>query len=220
MNRVQIKICGLTQPEEARACAEAGADAIGLVFYPPSPRFVTLEQATLIRKAIPQGVPAVGVFVDLPVEDMIYTARQVGLQTIQLHGNETSRTIWILKNEGFRVIKVLRTTGQRLLDEAAEYSEADGFLVEASRGSLPGGNGATWQWSEAKMLAPQRPFILAGGLNASNIAEAIQQSGASAVDVSSGVELTPGFKNISLIQSLVQTVHTIAPTNPIGVVFP
>jgi phosphoribosylanthranilate isomerase len=215
---VQVKICGLTQVDEARACAEAGADAIGLIFYPPSPRFVSIEQASMIVKALPNHVTSVGVFVDLPVESMIYTARTVGFKTIQLHGNETPFTIRILKNEGFQVIKAVRSSGAQLLLDANEFNYADHLLVEASRGELPGGNGAAWNWSEAGVLAP-RSFLLAGGLNADNVAQAIIDSKASAVDISSGAESAPGRKDISKVKSIISNVRSIAPEFSTGVVF-
>jgi len=162
----------------------------------------------------------VGVFVDLPVENIILTAREVGFHTIQLHGNETSRTIWILKNAGFRVIKVLRSVGEHLLFESAEYALADAILVEASKGELPGGNGASWNWSEAQKLSTVRPFILAGGLNTSNITDALQQSGASAIDLSSGVEVSPGRKNIHSVQTILKAAHDFVPAPSTGVIFP
>lgn len=216
---LQVKICGLTRVDEACACADAGADAIGLVFYPPSPRFVNLDQARIIRAALPQHVVPVGVFVDLPVENIILTAREVGLKTVQLHGNETAFTIRILKSEGLTVIKALRASGEALLMEAGEYAHADQFLVEASRGDLPGGNGAAWNWSEAQILAPRRPFMLAGGLNADNLSDAILQSHASAIDLSSGAESSPGRKDIEKVKTIISKVRNIAPEFPTGAIF-
>lgn len=216
---IQVKICGLTRADEAFACAEAGADAIGLVFYPPSPRFVNLEQATNIRKALPTHVIPVGVFVDLPVENMILIASEVGFNTIQLHGNETPFTIRILKNEGFQVIKAVRSSGVDLLRDKEEFAYADHLLVEASRGDLPGGNGAAWNWAEASILSPHRPFLLAGGLNAENLTKAITESKASAVDLSSGAESTPGRKDISKVITILSTVRSIVPDFPTGAVF-
>lgn len=215
---IQVKICGLTQADEACACAEAGADAIGLIFYPPSPRFVSIEQASVIAQSLPKHVISVGVFVDLPVESMIYTAKTVGFKTIQLHGNETPFTIRILKNEGFQVIKAVRSSGEQLLLDANEFNYADHLLIEASRGELPGGNGAAWNWSEAAVLAPQS-FLLAGGLNADNVTQAVTDSKASAVDISSGAESSPGRKDISKVKSIISNVRNIAPKFPTGVVF-
>lgn len=217
---IQVKICGLTRVDEACACADAGADAIGLVFYPPSPRFVNLEQAQIIRSALPPHIVPVGVFVDLPVENMILTAREVGFRTIQLHGNETPFTIRILKNEGFQVIKAVRSSGSELLLDADEFAYADHLLIEASRGILPGGNGTAWNWSEASILSPRHSFLLAGGLNADNISRAILESKASGVDLSSGAESSPGRKDIEKVKVIISTVRNLAHDFPTGAIFP
>jgi len=217
---IQIKICGLTNVEEAIACAEAGASAIGFIFYPPSPRFVNLGDARIIREALPSSVTPVGVFVDLPVEEVILTARKVGLKTVQLHGNESIFAVRVLQQEGLRVIKVLRSSGRQLLLEAEEYSLADCLLVEAGHGALPGGNGSTWLWSEAKPLAERMPYILAGGLTAKNISDALRDSGASAVDVSSGAECSPGRKDIQKVKDIISKVRDFTPTTKTGVIFP
>jgi len=217
---VQIKICGLTNVAQAYAVAEAGADAIGLVFFPLSPRNVTLDQAKEIRDALPAHVTPVGVFVDMPLEEMIITARHVGLNVLQLHGNETGFTIQVLKSAGFRVIKSLRSSGRQLLLDAMEFELADSLLTEASQGILPGGNGEPWNWSEARKLADIRPYILAGGLNASNIVDALEQSGASAVDLSSAAESSPGQKDLEKVKAIIAAVRSYVPTTPIGVVFP
>jgi phosphoribosylanthranilate isomerase len=216
----QIKICGFTRADQALACAQAGADAIGLVFYPLSPRFVSLETAKEICTVLPANVASVGVFVDEPVESMIKIARMVGLRSIQLHGNESSFTVHILKSAGFHVIKVLRFQGPQLLMEAAEYALADSLLVEASKGQLPGGNGAVWQWSGAQPLAHKRPIIVAGGLHAENVAQALAESEASGVDLSSGAESGHGHKDIIKIKAIISAVRAFTPVSPIGEVFP
>jgi len=217
---IQVKICGLTTPEEAAACANAGAHAIGMVFYPPSPRHVEVDHARRIRDAIPAGVKTVGVFVDHPVEDIILTARKVGLDMIQLHGNETVFTIRVLEAEGLATIKVLRSTGLSLMTEATEYNIARSVLVEASKGALPGGNGASWKWSEAMGLGDKRPFILAGGINLFNLQQALNESHASAIDLSSSVELSPGRKDIGAVQAVIERARNFVPSYPTGICFP
>ena len=155
-----------------------------------------------------------------PLETMIVAAQSVGFQTLQLHGEESPLVIQALVNVGFRVIKALKTQGQELLEEALIYQQAHGFIVEGSKGSLPGGNGLTWDWSGAMPLAEKRPFILAGGLNADNIALALQQSGASAIDLSSGAESSPGRKDIEKVRAIIAAARSIEVADPFtGAIF-
>lgn len=216
---IQVKICGLTNPDEAKACVEAGADAIGLIFFPLSPRHVEISQAQEIRKVVPAHVKLVGVFVDQSVESVIATVRQVGIDIVQLHGNESVMLIRILEESGIPTIKVLRTTGMSLLTEATEYNVARSILVEAGKGPLPGGNGVTWNWSEAKALADNRPYILAGGLKLENLSQALAESHASAVDLSSSVEHSPGQKNIEAVKAVIAEVKNFKPTYKTGKCF-
>jgi phosphoribosylanthranilate isomerase len=139
---------------------------------------------------------------------------------VQLHGNESVFMIRVLQKADLRVIKVLRSSGRQLLLEAEEYSLADAFLVEAGRGTLPGGNGSKWNWFEAQPLAERMPYILAGGLTAENISMALRESGASAVDLSSGAESSPGCKDIEKVKQIISTVRAFTPTTKTGVLFP
>lgn len=190
-----LKICGITNRETARFCSEAGVGALGAVFFRKSPRAVTPEAAHTMFEGLPKEVARVGVFVDMPVPELIATARQAGLDTVQFHGSEPMDDILAVQRAGFRVIKVLKVTGEKLLKAAEALPGTVGILVECGKGALPGGNGAAWSWAEAAPLAAVRPFALAGGLTPENIAEAAQLSRASAWDLSSGVETEPGKKN-------------------------
>lgn len=217
--RIQVKVCGLTDPAQARACADAGADAIGLVFYPRSPRHLELAQARTVRQAVPPGVAVVGVFVDASETELLETVRQVGLDAVQLHGRETPELVARLGTAGIRTIKVLRTAGQ-LAEEASRYPSAPAFLVECASGTLPGGNGTSWDWSGARRLSGEsRPFALAGGLAPANIAAAIAAAQPSAVDVSSGVETAPGVKDLDKVRNFLEEVRRIAPAWPTSRVF-
>lgn len=190
--KAPLKICGLTDPADARFCAEAGAAALGAVFFPPSPRNVSPERAAEVFADVPADVVRVGVFVDAPAAEMIRAARAAGLGVAQLHGAEPPETAAELLEAGLGVLKVLR--GGDLAAEAARYPAGTRFLVECGRGTLPGGNGAAWDWSAARVLAP-RPFALAGGLAPGNIASAAAASGAAFFDLSSSVESAPGRKD-------------------------
>ena len=218
---VQIKICGLTDPAQARACAEAGVDAIGLVFYPSSPRYVTPGQAREIVAALPAGVTAVGVFVDDFVTHMLDVAKTAGLTCVQLHGREPQEVEDALRGEGLRVIKALRSRGgPALTREAAQHSAVDAWLVEGSRGILPGGNGLGWDWSGAGILqGAGRPFAVAGGLTPENVGGALRGARAAAVDLSSGVEARPGVKDLSLVVAAVDAVRAVNADWPVAPVF-
>ncbi|MDR2849397.1 MAG: phosphoribosylanthranilate isomerase [Verrucomicrobiota bacterium] len=206
-----LKICGITSPDTARFCAEAGAGALGVVFFDKSPRRVTPRQARAIFDGLPERIARVGVFVNRPRAECIRMAREAGLDTVQLHGDESADDIAAAQDAGFRVIKVLRAAGEKLLETAERVSETAGILIECGTGTLPGGNGAAWDWAAAAPLAAVRPFGVAGGLNARNIAQAARLSGAAAWDVSSGVETAPGVKDPAAIAELARCVCAWAP---------
>ncbi|HRR32911.1 MAG TPA: phosphoribosylanthranilate isomerase [Kiritimatiellia bacterium] len=200
----------MTEPETARFCVAAGVGALGAVFYANSPRCVTPEQARALFEGLPAHIARVGVFVNCTPDDMLATARIAGLTTLQLHGQETRADIEAGLAYGYRVIKVLTATGDRLLKTASSLPSEAGILVECGTGSLPGGNGAVWNWADAAPLAALRPFALAGGLDADNIVNALRLSGAVAYDVSSGVEIRPGVKSHALIRTLTHALRAHA----------
>ena len=201
--RAPVKICGLTDPGDAAFCAEAGAAALGAVFYPPSPRNVSPERAAEVFVGIPADVHRVGVFVDADAGTILRTARVAGLTAAQLHGSEPPELAAELAAEGLAVVKVLR--GGDLLAAARRYPDGTRFLVECGRGVLPGGNGAAWDWSKARVLLP-RAFGIAGGLSPANIAEAAAASGAAFFDLSSAVESSPGRKDPEKVRAFLAAV--------------
>jgi phosphoribosylanthranilate isomerase len=201
----EIKICGLTRTDEAVACAEAGANAIGLVFYPPSPRHLTSEQAREISLALPVQTARVGVFVNSTVSCILQVIDDCRLTDVQLHGQETPEEVIALCNRGVRVIKALFIQKSPFVCEAAEYPAA-AFLVECGKGRLPGGNALIWNWREVKSFGLSYPLILAGGLSPGTIAQAVSEADPDAVDVSSGVESGPGRKDIRKVRALIQAL--------------
>jgi len=203
---VQIKICGLTDPDQARACARLGADAVGLIFYPPSARHIKKDQARRITAGLPAGTVAVGVFVDISFDEIMHTVDCCGLAAVQLHGRETPQLAADLKKAGLQVIKALFTDRQPGFAAAADY-DADAFLVECGHGPLPGGNAMAWDWSAAAPLARRVPLVLAGGLTPENIAAAIAAARPHAVDVSSGVEARPGVKDLNRVRTLIEAIR-------------
>ena len=204
--RAPLKICGLTDPADAGLCAEAGAAALGAVFFPPSPRNVSPERAAEVFADVPPDVARVGVFVDATAAEILRAARVAGLGVAQLHGAEPPALAAELLAAGLRVLKVLR--GGDLAAEAEAYPADTRFLVECGRGALPGGNGAAWDWSAARALSPL-PFALAGGLGPDNLAAAASASGAVFLDLSSSVESAPGRKDRAKVLAAVAAARAI-----------
>ena len=202
MNRLQVKICGVTNVEDARACADLGADMIGLNFYPQSLRYIRPRHARKIIEAIPRGVRAVGVFVDPTASEVRSIAKSVGLEYVQLHGNVPPETCRELASE-FRVIRAFSTDGQFKPEDVRSFPECD-VIVDAHHAELRGGTGLTCDWSLARAtFLFARFLILSGGLNAQNVGHAITTVGPHAVDVCTGVETAPGVKDHRAIEEFI-----------------
>jgi len=204
---IQVKICGITREEDASACVSLGVDAIGLVFYPPSSRHVSREQARCITKLIPGHILTVGVFVDESAETVKTIVEYCGLRAVQLHGVESPSTAEAIKKMNVKVIKAIFMNGTPEPSEMVNYN-VDAFLLEAPQGPIPGGTGMRWDWSLVKNLSRSYPVILAGGLNPENVTEAINASLTDAVDVSSGVESAPGIKDIDKVSRFIKSVKS------------
>ena len=213
-DRPQVKICGLTRPEEAVACARMGADAIGLVFFPKSPRHLSPRQARDICRQLPPDVTPVAVCVDMPSADILRLAATCGFSTVQLHGLETPQKVVHLSQAGLQVIKALFAKRRPGFDQAPNYLAATALLVECGQGTLPGGNAEVWDWQLSRKLFEQRPVILAGGLDPGNIRAALQHGGPDAVDVSSGVEASPGRKDLDKVKAFIDVVKGRAGRRP------
>ncbi len=192
--RVALKVCGLTTPEDAVAAAEAGADAIGLVFFARSPRAVTLERAQHVARALPAGVLRVGVFVDAPRAELLRLADAVPLDVLQLHGHEPLADLSGLPRPVWKALGVQRGFD---LEQARRYAErAAALLLDAGGQALPGGSGVAFDWSLARPArALTQRLVLAGGLTPDNVGAAIAALQPDVVDVSSGVESAPGRKD-------------------------
>ncbi len=202
MNRLQVKICGVTNVEDARACADLGADMIGLNFYPQSARYIRPQHARKIIEVIPRGVRAVGVFVDPTASEVRSIAKSVGLEYVQLHGNVAPEMCRELASE-FRVIRAFSTDGQFKPEDVRSFLECD-VILDAHHAELRGGTGLTCDWSLARATLPLARFlILSGGLNAQNLGDAIATVGPHAVDVCTGVETAPGVKNHRAIEEFI-----------------
>lgn len=203
--RTRVKICGITRPEDALAAAGAGADAIGLVFYPPSPRFVSIDQAAAIIRRLPPFVSTVGLFVDALPEAVDEVLRTVPLDLLQFHGDETAEDC---ERYSRPYIKALRMRPE--LDLAAmerTYSRAAGLLLDSYRPGMPGGTGEIFDW-ERIPDSMRRRIILAGGLSPDNVASAIDRIRPYAVDVSGGVEREKGIKDEARIRAFMRGVES------------
>ena len=202
----QVKICGLTRVDEAVACVALGVDAIGLIFYPRSPRYITAAQAEELSRALPVSVCTIGVFVDETFDNILRTAQSARLNAVQLHGVESPGLVERLCNEELKVIKTLFTNRKPFYTEASHFP-ATAFLVECGDGSLPRGNARAWDFSLLKDFGKNFPLILAGGLSVNNIIEAVDQSQPDAVDISSGVEASPGQKDLTKVKAFIKTTQ-------------
>jgi len=206
-NRLQIKICGLTNLEDARDCANLGADMIGLNFHPQSPRYIEPEIARQIVEMIPRSAYAVGIFVDVSAEEIRKTAKRAGIESVQLHGDFSPETCRKLARE-FRVIRAFSTDGRFQPEAAGAFPDCD-VLLDAHHVELRGGTGVTCDWSAARATLPFTRFlILSGGLNTQNVACAIAAVAPHAVDVCSGVERAPGVKDHRMIEKFTAAVRT------------
>jgi phosphoribosylanthranilate isomerase len=203
-HRTRVKICGITCVEDGLAAVAAGADAIGLVFYPASPRAVTVEQAAAICAALPPFVATVGLFVDADADQIVRVLAQVPLSTLQFHGAEQPSDCTRFHRP---YIKALRMREQT--DVAAErqrYDSAQALLLDTYRAGTPGGTGETFDWARIPPACAGH-VVLAGGLNPDNVGAAVETVRPYAVDVSGGVEAAPGIKDHARVCAFIAAVR-------------
>jgi len=213
---VEAKICGINSAEAMRVAVENGAAYVGLVFYPPSPRAVTAEQAAALARIVPDGVIKVGLFVDMDDDGFRRILGTATLDLLQLHGAETPDRVAAIKAlTGLPAMKAIKVAAAEDVHAAFPFvGVADRLLFDAKtppgmKGALPGGNAVSFDW---RILAGRRwpcPWMLSGGLDPDNVAEAVRISGAPAVDVSSGVESRPGVKDPVRIRAFLDAVKAL-----------
>jgi len=206
---VDVKICGLSTPEAVKAAAAGGARYIGFVFFPPSPRFVKPAVAAALGGCVPDSVIRVGLTVDADDATLAEIADTAGVARLQLHGRETpERVAEVRRRFGLSVIKACPIAGPDDVAAARPYEDvADMLLFDArppAGADRPGGNALSFDWRLLSDAGWRRPWMLAGGLTAANLADAVRQSGAGAVDVSSGVEDRPGVKSVPKIREFLR----------------
>lgn len=203
--RTRVKICGITRAEDALVAARAGADAIGLVFYPDSPRCLSPDSAIRVLAGLPPLVSVVGLFLDAPAAEVRTVLEQVPLDLLQFHGRESAEYCRAFGRPYIKAVPMGGDSTGFTEEFAAAYPDARGFLVDSHVAGGAGGSGRQFDWQRLDGR-PARPLILAGGLTPENVARAVRDVAPWAVDVSSGVEAAPGRKDATLIQRFMQGV--------------
>jgi len=206
MNRTRVKICGITNIEDAKSAVEAGADAIGLVFYEKSPRYVTIDTAANIIETLAPFVNCVGLFVDANESDVLQVLDRVSIDTLQFHGKETEQACAMYNRPYIKAIRMAEDVS--LFEECETYFSASALLLDTYIKDVPGGTGLAFDWN----LIPEKltkPIILAGGLHESNVKNAISQVQPYAVDVSGGVEIEKGIKDPDKIKNFIRETMNV-----------
>ena len=211
---IATKICGVNATEAMAAAARAGAGFVGLVFFERSPRYVTPARAAALVAGLPPGIKKVGLFVDVDDETIGQTLRSVPFDLLQLHGRESPERVAAVKAAfGVPVMKAIKIAARADLEAVRPYvGRADWILFDAKapaslKDPLPGGNAVSFDWHILAGLELPVPWMLSGGLDPENVAEAVRVSGATAVDVSSGVEARPGLKDPERIEAFIRAVE-------------
>ena len=200
-----VKICGITRVQDAIVATMLGADLIGLNLFPKSPRSISLAKAREIADAVRGNVKTVGVFVNTPSSQVKAAMDLLGLDLAQLHGDEWPEEVQALGNRAIKVFRSLPVTESQL----ARFPSVWGYLVDTPNPKLFGGTGVVWDWNSLRAVNSNRPILVAGGINAENARRALAESGASGLDVNSGVESAPGIKNAAKLQRLFEELKGV-----------
>ncbi|MEB3224837.1 MAG: phosphoribosylanthranilate isomerase [Synechococcus sp.] len=209
---MRIKICGLTQVEQAKAIASLGATDIGFICVQKSPRYVTPAQIAILTAVLPETVGKVGVFANQAITEILMTIDQGNLTTAQLHGDESPKFCQQLRHQrpDLEIIKALRIRDRPSLAAAKNYeSVVDALLLDAYDPKQLGGTGHQINWSDLQQFRPAVPWFLAGGLNPDNIQTALSQLNPDGIDLSSGVETSPGIKDVTKVQALMNALQPL-----------
>lgn len=212
---LQVKICGITQVAQGQAIARLGATALGYVCVARSPRYIPPEKIAPITTALPK-VQHFGVFANAPLSDIVAAVKTAGLSTVQLHGDETPAACQLLRDAliaaglpHIKLVKALRIRAAADLDTALSYEpDVDALLLDAYHPDQLGGTGRTLDWPTLQTFAPNRPWFLAGGLTPDNVLSALAQLSPNGIDLSSGVERSPGDKDLQKVRQLFDQIKS------------
>ena len=209
-NRTKVKICGITNLEDARFASGALADYLGFIFYPESPRYIEPAKAGAIINWI-EGPLKVGVFVNQPLDDVNRIVKETGIDIVQLHGTESPEYCSLIESPIIKVIHVSENSSVNdLKNKISEYSSViDYLLFDTKTTDLWGGTGKVFDWNLLKSISYEIPFFLSGGLNASNIKESIDMTHPNVVDLSSGLEESPGLKDFDKIEEFFEIMREV-----------
>jgi phosphoribosylanthranilate isomerase len=214
---LRVKICGIMQPEQGKAIAALGADSIGFICVKASPRYVTPEQIQACAEVLPGGCDRVGVFMDATVETIVATVQASGLTSVQLHGAESIEFCQALRSTlkhsnlaEIELIKAFRVKSDKTLTFTKQYeSIVDWLLLDAYHPTMGGGTGLTLDWRSLEQFKCDRPWLLAGGLTPDNVVQALEKLSPQGIDLSSGVELSPGNKNLDQVAQLFKNLNNL-----------
>lgn len=206
MQRTRVKFCGITELDDALTAVSLGVDALGFVFYPASPRFISIEEATLITRSLPPFVCKVGLFVDADEKQVVEYAKHAELDLIQYHGDESIEYCMKVAHPFIKAIKMKADLD--IAEACAQYVGAKAILLDSYDANMAGGTGVSFDWGRIPQHL-SKPIILAGGLRASNVATAISQVHPYAVDVSGGIERSKGIKDPAKMAAFMHEVRTI-----------
>jgi phosphoribosylanthranilate isomerase len=215
---MQVKICGITKPDQGRAIAQLGATALGFICYPPSPRYVTPERIREIVDQLPihtatgQPISRIGVFVDVPLEEIAEVVEAGKLSGVQLHGSESPQFCQQLRAAlpAVEIIKALRVRDRQTLEQSQLYhGSIDRLLLDAYHPALFGGTGRTLDWASLQQFRPGCPWLLSGGITPHNVQEAVSQVAPDGIDTSSGVEIAPGDKDLEKVKQLLGQLENL-----------
>lgn len=208
---MRVKICGITKPEQGQAIACLGATALGFICVSASPRYVTNEQIQAIIAQLLQPVDRIGVFADATIKEIVQVVSSSSLNAVQLHGNESPQFCYTLRQAlpEVEILKALRVKTPECLEQAAVYASCvDSLLLDAYHPQLLGGTGKTLDWETLQQFRPTYPWLLAGGLTPHNILEALTGLQPQGIDLSSGVERSPGDKDLDKVAQLFKNIKS------------